>query len=1302
METRRLFRFVVVGIILVSVLTAVMLLNLFAEQGTATDWPMYRYDAARSGVSPEQLTTPLHLQWTYVPKHAPQPAWPEPGRELHRLAFDYAYQVAIANGLVYFGSSADHKVYALDLATGQERWHFFTDSPIRFAPAVEGERVFVASDDGWLYCLSAIDGKLLWRFYGGLRAERLLGNNQMISRWPLRSGVAVENGIVYFTAGMWPQEGVYVYALRAEDGVVIWKNDTSGYIYMGQPHGGEVSMSGVAPQGYVVAYQDKLFVPTGRNVPAAFDRNTGQLLYYQGGAKHNERNLGGSWAFAAAGHIFGWASHWGYPDIDVRLGESEPWPGDGLIAWDYQTGEVKQGSGPFGATQQYFGNNCPPLLDGKIYAAVSGDTLYACGTNDVAAYALEPLLTGANPAACMKWQVPHQGQSIQVGHEGVYALILAGDTVLVGGNNTVTAIAAANGDILWTSAKYDDWGNFVSSPVKGQARGLAVAGGRLVVSTNTGQITCFGPQEVANPPTVSPPVESSPYPDDPLTSAAAAMAKQIISETNITAGYCLLLGAGDGHLAYELAKQSDLRIYCLEPDPQKVAAARQALDSAGFYGVRVTVHQGSPSKLPYPDYFANLIVLGDGIAGDLKNYSAQELYRVLRPCGGSAYVAPGEGASAGWIAQWLQEAGVPSTEINTSDTAVQIVRGELPGAGEWTHQYANARRSGSSEDQLVRLPLKLLWFGKPGPARMISRHWRGPAPLSVNGHLFVAGQRSIIAVDAYNGRELWSWPLAHNVGRIHVETRGANFVADDDSVYVAVGDVCFRVDATTGKTRQMYNAPSAPESLSPESAESLTSWAYLAQKDNLLLGSMGSSVDEGLYVFGLNKNDGQPRWIYTAQGAVSSNAIAVGEDRVYLIDRTSAAKFAKMTRRGEQVPLMPVLVSIDAATGTIMWKTNEGISDRTKLWLSQDVLLATGGPGFTLGMTAYSAHNGEMLWDWGEPRMIGAPVIIGDTIYAEPYAYDLHTGEPKQRSHPLTGEQMPWSFRRSRGCGTMSGTPSALFFRSGTLGFYDLAGDSGVHDFGGVRPGCWTNVIAANGLVLMPPGDAGCTCSYNYQTTVALVPTTRNEQWSVFSSTEDLITSSMAEIVAIGSNTFAGLKPGARIRHVRVNLGVPGDRRDEDGKLWLAFPRPAGVAVPLEIQFSAQGGYYRHNSDELVVQGTNSPWLYASGCRGLRSATLNLFMQRPSDLPEAEPKSYTVRLHFAELENLSPGQRVFDIKLQDEVVLEGLDVVKETGTATTALVKEFRDIQAADTIKLELLPRTDRQPVISAFEIYEE
>ena len=89
----------------------------------AKDWPTYRGDAARSGWTDESLPAGLALRWSYHPRHPPQPAWP---RE-DRMHFDRAFHVAVAGGLVFFGSSADGKVYALDAAGGTERWSFFTD-----------------------------------------------------------------------------------------------------------------------------------------------------------------------------------------------------------------------------------------------------------------------------------------------------------------------------------------------------------------------------------------------------------------------------------------------------------------------------------------------------------------------------------------------------------------------------------------------------------------------------------------------------------------------------------------------------------------------------------------------------------------------------------------------------------------------------------------------------------------------------------------------------------------------------------------------------------------------------------------------------------------------------------------------------------------------------------------------------------------------------------------------------------------------------------------------------------------------
>jgi len=103
-------------------------LILVTVVASAADWPTYRHDNARSGCTSELLSCPLTLNWVYIPIHPPRPAWSEPGERpregfilRHRVNFDDAFQVAVVGDFVYFGSSADNKVYALDAGSGKQR-----------------------------------------------------------------------------------------------------------------------------------------------------------------------------------------------------------------------------------------------------------------------------------------------------------------------------------------------------------------------------------------------------------------------------------------------------------------------------------------------------------------------------------------------------------------------------------------------------------------------------------------------------------------------------------------------------------------------------------------------------------------------------------------------------------------------------------------------------------------------------------------------------------------------------------------------------------------------------------------------------------------------------------------------------------------------------------------------------------------------------------------------------------------------------------------------------------------------------
>ena len=148
------------------------------------DWPTYGHDVARSQTTAEPLRTPLAPCWVYQPRFPPVPAWgpsegdspifaadtplsqgkpleprksgqsPADSRpERNRVDFDDAFQVAVAGGRVFFGSSADNKVYCLDAASGRVRWTKITGGPVRLGAALAGGRVYVGSDDGYVYCL---------------------------------------------------------------------------------------------------------------------------------------------------------------------------------------------------------------------------------------------------------------------------------------------------------------------------------------------------------------------------------------------------------------------------------------------------------------------------------------------------------------------------------------------------------------------------------------------------------------------------------------------------------------------------------------------------------------------------------------------------------------------------------------------------------------------------------------------------------------------------------------------------------------------------------------------------------------------------------------------------------------------------------------------------------------------------------------------------------------------------------------------------------------------------------------------
>jgi outer membrane protein assembly factor BamB len=996
---------------------ATMLALGFTTGSMAADWPMYRHDSARSGYTAENLPSQLSLAWRFRSVAPPQRAWP---RSL-KQRFDECYQPIISEGRVYFGSSADCKLYCLDAASGEVLWTYFTGGPIRFAPVAWQGHVAVASDDGLLHVVDAATGKFLWRHRGGLDASRRLGNERMISKWPARGGPTLLDGVLYYAAGIWPSDGIFVYALDPVTGKELWSNKDSGGIYMPQPHGGANAASGISAQGHLAAKGDRLIIPTGRAVPAALHRADGELAFFH---LQKNRAIGGTFAALLGDNLF-----------------------NGGVAFDAAEGELAGKVGFLSVAE---------MPDGFVSGTASSVRAFRWNVEEKPDRRGKPIKTQTLQSLWTATGVP-----------AANSLVVAGATAIAGSSQRVTLLSTAkevdadSSRVLW------------SSEVSGIAAGLAVADQQLVVSTTTGDIYCFAAKGTGED--VAETTNESPYDDATAINGAIvdAAVEQILKRAAMREGYCLDLGCGNGHLTYELALKTDLTIIAIDSDADNVRVAREKLSAAGLYGTRVTVHHGDPANSGYPKYFANLIVSGRSTFEGADSVPAEEMQRLQRPYGGVTCV------------------GVP-------DKMEFSRRGDLAGAGGWTHQYANPANTVCSDDELISGSLGILWF-RDFDLALPSRHGRGPAPLVHRGRLFHEGLDELRAVDAYNGRELWSYELPevlrafdgdHLMGTAGT---GSNFCVSDEGVFVRYGNKTLQIDAETGQHIGEFVVPGAGEQ---------AKWGYIACDGGTLYGSvadpthvvsyryrpggdMNQQLTESKQFFAYDIATGKLLWKYSAKDSIRHNTIAIGKHFVYLIDR-QAAVFDR-TKNAKANPAehpFGALVALDKATGDLGWRVDEQIFGTT-LAVSDEhhiLVMSYQNTSFKLAseiggrLAAFDSRTGDRKWDQ-QTKYRSRLTVNSQTVYSDGGAWDLLTGQTKQ-----------FNFKRSYGCGVLSGSKNFVFFRSATLGYFDLNKNEKVQNFGGMRPGCWINAIPAGGLVLVPDASAQCSCSYLNQAWFALEP----------------------------------------------------------------------------------------------------------------------------------------------------------------------------------------------------------------------
>ncbi len=1401
---------------LLSAVVAACLVITASDFSHAGDWPQWRYDAGRSSATADVLPDTLHLQWMRE-LAAPRPAWPA---SQPWLRFDTSYTPVAAGKMLLVPSMVTDSVTAYDTDSGALKWRFQADGPVRLAPVAHKGKVYFGSDDGYLYCLKQADGSLVWRFRGGPSDRRVLGNERLISTWPLRGGPVLIDDTIYFTAGIWPFMGIFVHAVDAESGQPVWTNSGAGSQYTTQPHGSP-AFAGLAPRGHLAATDDALIIPGGRTQPGCYDRHTGQFRHFQFGDKGR-----GSYRVAAVGDLYYTSETVAQIADGKKVSAELPAIHDAAASYGLRDGWIwaKSNGG---------GDNSWSLpvagLSGRLFLK-AGSRFVVGRANVVSVVDVD----ATKKTAKVVWQGSFQGDpwTMLAADDKLFVVTTAGKVYCYGAKETEPKGYAA------TSANASANASTIDNPWQKHAEGILDATGAsdgycvmfglgsgglaealvrksqlhvIVIEPDAKKVDTFrrwmtnvglyGTRVVAH---VGDPAEFDlpPYlallivsEDLRIVDGREPMfLKQLFRTLRPYGGTACL--AIDAAKLGELTKPLDLANGRIRPAGKewslltREGALPEAADwthnyaDAGNSAISKDARVKTPLGIlwfggpsnddvlprhghgPSPQVAAGrLFIEGPDMLRAIDIYNGRLLWQKELPGLGTFYNNTGHQPGAGEIG---------SNYISLPD-AVYVVHDRKildldPANGKVKREYALDAAAGEPnphfggiaawDDLLIATstPVVVKESAAGGTAPRVSTADLKPLIDTNATWQYLAGsdpQGNWTAVD-FEAKDWKTGPAGFGYGddddrtvlrdmakkylRVYVrksfegkdaqDATGMTLSINYDDAFIAYlnGKEIVRQGIRQGSGKDASQAVSHEaeghetfaignfrELLRPgknvlaleghnrgiDSTDFTLDPALLIKAAKKPSGNGQaspkrptmadrfspveySSASRRLVVF--DRNSGNELWSRDAAYGFRHNNIAIGNDTLFCIDGLSKAKLAKFQRRGAGADYRPRLLALNVRTGKEIWSTDQNVFGTFLNYSTEhDVLLQAGSPyrdragdESKTGMVAYQGKTGDVIWKDLARNYQGPCLIHRDRIIAQGPAYSLLTGEPVLRRHPLTDSPMPWRFTRQYGCNTAIGSEHLLTFRSAAAGFYDMENEGGTGNFGGFKSSCTSNLIIAGGLLNAPEYTRTCACRYQNQTSLALVHDPDVEMWTFNSFDWD----------------------GKPVQRVGINFGAPGDRRTGGGTLWLDYPSTGGQSPNLPIALSpGTVDYFRYHSSHIKTpaDGNGLAWVAASGVAGVRTVKLTLAK------PAAASRKYTVRLHFAEVEETSAGRRVFDVKLQGKTVAEQLDIAKEAGSAT-ALVKTFPGIEVADVLEIELIPTdgTTKPPILSGIEAVAE
>ncbi len=197
-------------------------------------WPMYRRDGRRGAFLPESLPGKPVKLWE---TKITLQGDDRDGEWLLNFGHSLTPPV-VAGGLVLVAEPQTHQVIAIDKSDGSEKWRFTAGGRVTTPPTFYRGLALFGSNDGYVYALRSDDGELVWRRRVAPSDRRIIAYGQVESTWPVSGGVLVHEGLAMVVAGRAVDEGsgLTVHAIDPFSGEFHWTRHVDNARYgMSEP-----------------------------------------------------------------------------------------------------------------------------------------------------------------------------------------------------------------------------------------------------------------------------------------------------------------------------------------------------------------------------------------------------------------------------------------------------------------------------------------------------------------------------------------------------------------------------------------------------------------------------------------------------------------------------------------------------------------------------------------------------------------------------------------------------------------------------------------------------------------------------------------------------------------------------------------------------------------------------------------------------------------------------------------------------------------------------------------------------------